>query len=190
MEPPNRVLDPEGREVVFDAGTRLHLALGRPKLMNEVELVLGVVANPDHHENDPLPRPRAVLPAGPRRTTVAESRRRLQRDSGLGRDRLRPAQRPTEVDDMNVTIAGITFDHHHYDARGDVLYLNVGEPRAEATGYETPESHAIHYDDAGAVIGLTLLNVRWILEREGKITLTWPEGQAAAATLDPLLVAA
>jgi hypothetical protein len=38
---------------------------------------------------------------------------------------------------MTITIAGTTFDHHHYDARGDVLYLNVGEPRAEASGLET-----------------------------------------------------
>jgi hypothetical protein len=28
---------------------------------------------------------------------------------------------------MTITIAGIPFDHHHYDERGDVLYLNVGE---------------------------------------------------------------
>ena len=30
------------------------LRLGRPKLMNEVALVLGVVAHPDHREDDPL----------------------------------------------------------------------------------------------------------------------------------------
>ena len=27
---------------------------------------------------------------------------------------------------------------HHYDERGDVLYLNVGKPRSEASGVETP----------------------------------------------------
>jgi hypothetical protein len=47
--------DPDGRRVVFDAGTRLHLALGRPDLMDEVELILGTVAHPDHRANDPLP---------------------------------------------------------------------------------------------------------------------------------------
>jgi hypothetical protein len=26
---------------------------------------------------------------------------------------------------MTITIAGIAFDHHHYDERGDVLYLNA-----------------------------------------------------------------
>ncbi len=46
--------DPDGRVVVFDAGTRLHLALGRPKLMDEIELILGTVAYPDHHLDDPI----------------------------------------------------------------------------------------------------------------------------------------
>ena len=32
---------------------------------------------------------------------------------------------------MIITIAGTTFDHHHYDERGNVLYLDVGEPRPD-----------------------------------------------------------
>lgn len=91
---------------------------------------------------------------------------------------------------MKIMIAGITFDHHHYDERGDVLYLNVGEPRAEASGIETPEGHGIHDDEQGAVIGLTLLNVRWTLEREGEITITWPDEHVAADALGPVLAAA
>lgn len=90
---------------------------------------------------------------------------------------------------MNITIAGIHFDHQHYDSRGDVLYLNVGQPRKQARGLETPEGHAIHYDESGAVIGLTLLNVRWTLERAGELTLTWPEEHLAAETLRPVLAA-
>ena len=91
---------------------------------------------------------------------------------------------------MKITIGGITFDHHHYDERGDVLYLNVGEPKDETSGYETAEGHGIHYDESGAVIGLTLLNVRWTLDREGEITITWPEGHVMAAALGPVLTAA
>jgi hypothetical protein len=30
---------------------------------------------------------------------------------------------------MKITIAGIDFDYHDYDERGDVLYLHVGEPK-------------------------------------------------------------
>jgi hypothetical protein len=39
-----RTTDPDGRIVIFDTGTRLHLALGRPDLMDEADLILGVVA--------------------------------------------------------------------------------------------------------------------------------------------------
>lgn len=95
-----------------------------------------------------------------------------------------------ELEPMNVTIAGITFRHHRYDERGDVLYLNVDEPRQAARGLETPDGHAIHYDESGAVIGLTLLNVRWTLEHEGELRLTWPEEHVDARKLRPMLVAA
>ena len=46
--------DPDGRIVVFDAGTLLHLALSRPELMGETELILGTVAHPDHRADDPI----------------------------------------------------------------------------------------------------------------------------------------
>ncbi|MGH2854397.1 MAG: DUF2283 domain-containing protein [Solirubrobacteraceae bacterium] len=91
---------------------------------------------------------------------------------------------------MTITIAGIPFDHHHYDERGDVLYLNAGEPRPAARGLETPDGHAIHYDESGAVIGITLLNVRRTLEREGQLTLSLPTEHLAADELQPILAAA
>jgi uncharacterized protein YuzE len=91
---------------------------------------------------------------------------------------------------MTITIAGISFDHHHYDGRGDVLYLNVGEPRPAAHGRETPDGHAIHYDEIGVVIGLTLLNVRHTLEQDGRLTLTLPSEHLEADALKPILAAA
>lgn len=91
---------------------------------------------------------------------------------------------------MTITIAGIPFDHHHYDERGDVLYLNVGEPRSSASSLETPDGHAIHYDGTGAVIGITLLNVRRALERDGGLTLTLPPEHLEAEALERLLAAA
>jgi hypothetical protein len=35
---------------------------------------------------------------------------------------------------ITITIAGIDFDYHDYDERGDVLYLHVGAP-------EVPPAH-------------------------------------------------
>jgi hypothetical protein len=47
--------DPDGRLVVFDIGTRLHLALSRPELVDEFDLILGTVAHrPDHRADDPI----------------------------------------------------------------------------------------------------------------------------------------
>jgi hypothetical protein len=52
---PVRARDPDGRLVVFDIATRLHLALGRPELADEVDLILGTVAHPDHRAPNDIP---------------------------------------------------------------------------------------------------------------------------------------
>lgn len=73
---------------------------------------------------------------------------------------------------MTITIGNITFDHATYDDRGDVLYLHVGDRQAAADSPGTPEGHAVRYNDAGEVIGVTIVNARWLLDRDGKITIT------------------
>jgi YD repeat-containing protein len=76
---------------------------------------------------------------------------------------------------MSVTIAGISFEHHDYDDPGDVLYLSVeGYDGPQATAYATPEGHNVEYDKSGRVVAMTLVNVRWLLERNGELTITWP----------------
>jgi uncharacterized protein YuzE len=70
-----------------------------------------------------------------------------------------------------------------------VLYLNVGEPRPTARGLETPDGHAIHYDESGAVIGITLLNVRHTLEWDGQLTLSLPPEHLTSDDLQPILAA-
>jgi hypothetical protein len=47
--------DPEGRRVVFDAGSRQHLARRRPWLLDHINVILETVARPDHHAVDPIP---------------------------------------------------------------------------------------------------------------------------------------
>jgi YD repeat-containing protein len=92
---------------------------------------------------------------------------------------------------MSVTLAGIEFEHHHYDDRGDVLYLSVHNyvgPPAQA--HATAEGHGIEYDDAGRVIAMTLVNVRWLLERDGELKVTWPAGHIRPDQLAPVLAPA
>jgi uncharacterized protein YuzE len=90
---------------------------------------------------------------------------------------------------MKINISGIEFDHWHYDDRGDVLYLSVGRPRKPATAFATQEGHNFEYDEAGKVIGLILMNVRWTLEREAELTLTWPPAHLAPGDLAAALAA-
>jgi uncharacterized protein YuzE len=75
---------------------------------------------------------------------------------------------------MTIAIAGIVFDHHHYDKRGDVLYLNVGAPRPAARSLEIDGGHAVQYDESDSIIGLTLLNIRHMIETKGYVDLILP----------------
>jgi uncharacterized protein YuzE len=88
------------------------------------------------------------------------------------------------------TIAGISFDEHQYDERGDVLYLSVGAPRKSFKTIATAEGHAVDYDESGAVIGMVLVNVRFLLDRDGAITVTIPPDRVLPANIEPALVAA
>ncbi|MGH2912560.1 MAG: hypothetical protein ACRDJ3_08820 [Solirubrobacteraceae bacterium] len=45
----------DGRAVVFDAGSHLHVALVRPWLLDHVETILATVSLPDFHVDDPIP---------------------------------------------------------------------------------------------------------------------------------------
>lgn len=94
------------------------------------------------------------------------------------------------MEQLTVTIGNITFDHVTYDERGDVLYLHVGDRQAAAETLGTPEGHAVRYDTGAKVIGLTIINARWLLDRDGKITITIPEridvsADVIAPTLTP-----
>ena len=81
---------------------------------------------------------------------------------------------------MSVTIAGIDFANHSYDDRGDVLYVDVegysyrGLP---PDAYASPEGHGIEFDDQGNVVAMTLVNVRWLMDRDGELRITGPDGR-------------
>jgi uncharacterized protein YuzE len=75
---------------------------------------------------------------------------------------------------MTVHAGPYEFDHVSYDNDGDVLYLRRGEQQAAADTFGTPEGHAVRLDEDGEVIGITIVNAKWLLERDGKINVTVP----------------
>lgn len=76
---------------------------------------------------------------------------------------------------MSITIAGITFENHGYDARGDVLYLDVeGYAGPPADALCSDEGHNVEFDDAGRVIAMTIVSARRCLERDGDLRITLP----------------
>jgi len=77
-----------------------------------------------------------------------------------------------------------TLDHVTYDAEGDVLYMAIDKPRPAYDCAETPEGHAIRYDENGDMIGVTVISARWWLEREGEIKVTFPDMPTIADTLE------
>lgn len=73
-----------------------------------------------------------------------------------------------------MTIADITFDRVQYDAEADVLYLHVGDPSRAVDFDETREGHAVRLDGKGAIVGLTLVRPKRLLERDGELRVTLP----------------
>jgi len=73
---------------------------------------------------------------------------------------------------MNVTVGKTVFDNVAYDRTDDVLYLHVGDPGTAVDFDESPEGHALRYDAADQLVGITIINARWLLERDGRVTVT------------------
>jgi hypothetical protein len=76
-----------------------------------------------------------------------------------------------------------------YDADGDVLYVHLGPPQE---GEKTPEGHVLRYvPGTQRIVGLTVINARYVLERDGRLIVTVPETvEASAEELAPALQAA
>jgi hypothetical protein len=88
------------------------------------------------------------------------------------------------MEQVNIRIGNVAFDHADYDAENDVLYLHVGDPQ-EADGEETPEGHVLRYaPGTQRIVGLTVLGIQRILDRDEELCVTIPE--AVTATADDL----
>jgi uncharacterized protein YuzE len=65
---------------------------------------------------------------------------------------------------MSIQIGPYTFDRVRYDHDADVLYLSIGNPDRAADWDETPEGHAVRFDEKGDLVGLTLIGARRLLD--------------------------
>jgi uncharacterized protein YuzE len=92
---------------------------------------------------------------------------------------------------MNIQIGPLVFDHADYDQDGDVLYLHVGPPQP-GEGEETPEGHVLRFAPGShRIVGLTVINARHVLNRDGRLIVTIPEAvEASADELAPALQSA
>jgi len=92
---------------------------------------------------------------------------------------------------VTIRIGPLVFDHADYDADGDVLYLHVGVPQA-AEGEETPEGHVVRFaPGTQRIVGLTIINAKHVIDRDGRLVVTVPETvEASADELAPALQAA
>jgi len=89
---------------------------------------------------------------------------------------------------LDIHIGPLVFEHADYDAEGDILYLHVGEP-VEAEGEETSEGHVLRFERGRQrVVGLTVINARSLIDRDGRLIVTVPETvEATADELAPAL---
>ena len=76
---------------------------------------------------------------------------------------------------MTVILGDLEFDNVVYDGGADVLYLHVGDPAAAVEFDESPEGHVLRYDAEGRLVGVTIVNARWLLEQNEQVTITLPK---------------
>jgi uncharacterized protein YuzE len=82
---------------------------------------------------------------------------------------------------VTIQIGPLVFDHADYDQDGDILYLHVGAPQA-GEGEETPEGHVLRFaPGTQRIVGLTIINAKHVLDRDGRLVVTVPETVEASA---------
>jgi uncharacterized protein YuzE len=97
---------------------------------------------------------------------------------------------------MIVRMGSHEFDDVVYDAERDVLYMHDGPPVPASETLPTQEGHAVMLDGQGEIIGITVVNAKWLADRDGRITVSIPQSassperlETSASDLAPALVA-
>ena len=91
---------------------------------------------------------------------------------------------------MSVRLGGIEFDNVDYDREVDVLYLHVGEPSTAVDWDESSEGHHLRFGADGQLVGITIVNARWLLDEDGVIVITLPERRIETRDLGDVLAPA
>lgn len=86
-----------------------------------------------------------------------------------------------------VKVGGIEFDNNLYDREVDVLYINVGDPGDAVDWDGTAEGDGTSYGPDGSLIGMTILNAKRRLERDGKLEFTLPQQTVVVTDLGDAL---
>jgi uncharacterized protein YuzE len=64
-----------------------------------------------------------------------------------------------------------------YEPTSDVLYLSATDDDKRAPAQETPEGHAVRLDDQARVTHLTVVNAKWLFERDRELVATLRDGR-------------
>lgn len=91
---------------------------------------------------------------------------------------------------MNLTFGGIEFDNVLYDTGADVLYMHKGNSSTAVEFDETIEGHHTRWGTDGGLVGITVVNARWLLEEDGVIVVTLPDRRLEVRDLGDVLTAA
>jgi uncharacterized protein YuzE len=92
---------------------------------------------------------------------------------------------------VKVSVGPYTFDNVSYEADADVLYLHTGDPSTAVDFDESPEGHALRFDADGNLVGVTVLNAKRLLDRDGELRITVPAVMRVGSdAVAPALIAA
>jgi uncharacterized protein YuzE len=76
---------------------------------------------------------------------------------------------------MTIRMGDHEFDDVVYDGGADVIYMHKGAPASTRETLATPEGHAVMLDEAGEIVGITVVNAKWLADRDGEIAISAPE---------------
>ncbi len=77
---------------------------------------------------------------------------------------------------VDLTIDDVAFDRYHYYEDGDVLCFHTGPAEWAVDVDETVEDHHLRFGADGSLLSVSILNARWLLDRDGAIEVTLREG--------------